>query len=81
MIDSLADWVRVLEGRVLRRLSCSSCSSRPSTGSLYGNPGESVHQTVEEPERLEGMVGDGSRNCLYTHIIVNQIEDLDNLDL
>ena len=50
MIDSLADQVRVLEGRVSRRLSRLSCSSRPSTGSLYGNPGESIHQTVEELE-------------------------------
>ena len=66
---------------MLRRLSCLSCSSRPSTGSLYGNPGESIHQTVEEPEQLEGMIGDGSSERPYTHIIVNRIEDLDNLDL
>ena len=50
MIDSLADRVRVLEGRVSRRSSHSSCSSRPSTGSSYGNPGGSLHQTVEELE-------------------------------
>ena len=66
---------------MLRRSSHLSCLSRPSTGSSYGNPGESVHQSVEELERLEGMVGDGSHDRPYTHAIVNWIEDLDNLDL
>ena len=85
MIDSLADRVRILEGRVnrgcLSHLSCSSHSSRPSGDSSYGTPGESVHQSVVVPERLEGFVGDGSEECLYTHVIVDQIEDLDNLNL
>ena len=54
MIDSLADWVRVLEGRVARRLRRSSglsCLSGPSTGgSSYGTPGELVHQPVAAPK-------------------------------
>ena len=66
MIDSLANRVRVLEGRVNRshvsRSSCLSHSSRHSSGgSLYGTPGESIHQPVAVPERLEGFMGDGSK--------------------
>ena len=89
MIESLTDRVRVLEGRVRRgRSSQSSGSSRslgssrpPSDGSSYGTPGEGIHQTVEVPERLEGFVGDGSEDRPYTHVIVDRIEDLDNLNL
>ena len=91
MIDSLADRVRVLEGRVNRGCVCradrylsssrSSGSSRPIGDSSYGTPGEGIHQSVEVPERLEGFIGDGSEDHPYTHIIVDQIEDLDNLDL
>ena len=33
------------------------------------------------PERLEGFVGDGSEDRPYTHVIVDRIEDLDNLNL
>ena len=84
MIKSLVDRVRVLEGRV--RQGCvgranhsfgssgsgSSGSSRPpSSGSSYGTPGEQIHQTVEVPERLEGFVGDGSEERLYTHVVVD----------
>ena len=62
--------------------SRSSGSSRPpSDGSSYGTPGEGIHQTVEVPERLEGFVGDGSEDRPYTHVIVDRIEDLDNLNL
>ena len=49
--------------------------------SSYGNPGEAIHQEPTVPERLEGFVGDGSEECPYTHVIVDQIEDLDNLNL
>ena len=91
MIDSLADKVRILEGRVNRgcvhcsdhssgssRSTGSSCSSGDSS---YGTLGEGIHQAVVVPERLEGFVGDGSEECPYTHVIVDQIEDLDNLNL
>ena len=80
MIDSLADQVRILEGRVSRRLrrsGGSSCSSGPSTGgSSYGTPGESIHQPVAEPKQLEGMVGDGSRKHPYTHVVVDWTRDV-----
>ena len=91
MIDSLADKVRILEGRVSRGhlgrvnhssgLSCSTGTSRSSGDSSYGTPGEQIHQSVAVPERLEGFVGDGSEEHLYTNIIVDQIEDLDDLNL
>ena len=91
MINSLADRVRVLEGRVNRgrvrrsdRYSGSSCStgsSRSSGDSSYGTPGEGIHQSVSVPERLEGFVGVGSEDRPYTHVIVDRIEDLDNLNL
>ena len=81
MIKSLTDRVRLLEGQVNRgcvhqvnRSSSSSGSrlrsSHLSEGSSYGNPGEAIHQEPTVPERLEGFVGDGSEECLYTHIIV-----------
>ena len=97
MIESLMDRVRILEGRVdrgrVRRTNRSSSSSGPrsnrslgssrpsSDGSSYGTPGEQIHQTVEVPERLEGFVGDGSEERPYTHVVVDRIEDLDNLNL
>ena len=88
MIDSLADRVRILEGQVnrgrVRRssgLSHSTDLSRSSGDSSYGTLGEGIHQAVVVPERLEGFVGDGSEECPYTHVIVDQIEDLDNLNL
>ena len=96
-IELLMDRVRILEGRVNRgrvrrtnrsssssgpRSSRSSGSSRPpSDGSSYGTPGEQIHQTMEAPERLEGFVGAGSEDRPYTHVIVDRIEDLDNLNL
>ena len=55
--------------------------SRSSGGSSYGTPGEAIHQSLAVPERLEGFIGDGPEDRPYTHIIVDQIEDLDNLDL
>ena len=61
--------------------SRSSRSSCLSGGSSYGTPGEAIHQEPQVPERLEGFVGDGSEEHPYTHIIVDQIEDLDNLNL
>ena len=85
MIDSLADRVRILEGRVNRGcVSClgqSSGLSHSSGDSSYGTPGELIHQSVTVPERLEGFVGDGSEDHPYTHVIVDRIEDLDNLNL
>ena len=82
MIKSLTDRVRLLEGRVnrgrVRRVNHSSSSSgsrlrssRLSEGSSYGNPGEAIHQALTVPERLEGFVGDGSEDHLYTHVIVD----------
>ena len=95
MIETLTNRVRVLKGRVNRgrvghanRSSGSSHSSgsrlrsgRSSGDSSYGTPGEAIHQEPAVPERLEGFVGDGSEEHLYTHVIVDRIEDLDNLDL
>ena len=48
---------------------------------VYGNPGEAIHQESMVPERLEGFVGEGSEERPYTHVIVDRIEDLDNLNL
>ena len=92
MIELLVDRVKVLEGRVRRgcvgranRSSGSSGSRSRSSHSLgdssYGNPGETIHQEPTVPERLEGFVGEGSEERPYTHVIVDQIEDLDNLNL
>ena len=92
MIESLVDRVKVLEGRVRRgrvgRVSRSSGSSGSGSrsghslgGSSYGSPGEAIHQEPMVPERLEGFVGEGSEERPYTHVIVDRIEDLDNLNL
>ena len=93
-IRSLNDCVEMLEEQARRRRrrvhqsrsSGSSGSSGPllslsSGDSSYGTPGEAIHQAIEVPERLEGFVGDGSEERPYTHVTVDQIEDLDNLDL
>ena len=78
-IRSLNECVEMLEERVRRRRACQSrssgssglWSSRSSGGSSYGTPGEQIHQSVAVPERLEGFVGDGSEEHLYTHVIVD----------
>ena len=79
MLESLTDRVRILEGWVNRGhrsnwsfgSSRSSGMSHSSGGSSYGTPGEVIHQAPEVPERLEGFVGDGSEERLYTHVIVD----------
>ena len=82
MIESLTDKVRILEGRVRRgRVGCANWSSGSSGSgsrlshslgdSSYGAPGEAIHQEPTVPERLEGFVGDGSEERLYTHVIVD----------
>ena len=85
MIELLTDRVKVLEGQVNRghvcRANWSSGLSRSSGDSSYGTPGKAIHQAPEVSKRLEGFVGDGSEECPYTHVIVDQIEDLDNLNL
>ena len=86
MIELLVDRVRVLEGWVQRGhhslgLSRSTGSNRSSGTSSFGAPGEAIHQMVAIPERLEGFIGDGSEARLYTHVIVDRIEDLDNFNL
>ena len=89
-IRSLNDRVKMLEEQARRRRrvrqsrsfgSSRPLSSRSSGGSSYGTPGEQIHQAVEVPERLEGFVGDGSEEHPYTHVVVDRIEDLDNLNL
>ena len=90
-IRSLNDCVEMLEEQARRRRrrvrqsrssgSSGPLSSRSSGDSSYGTPGEQIHQAVGVPERLEGFVGDGSEDCPYTHIVVDRIEDLDNLNL
>ena len=36
---------------------------------------------VPPPRRIEGFVGDGSHERPYTHVVLDNIEGLDNLDL
>ena len=83
LIDGLMDRVHHLESWRERRGRSSggrSTRSPSSLGSLsYGsNP---VPIPVPPPRRVEGFVGDGSRERPYTHVVLDNIEDLDNLDL
>ena len=90
-IRSLNDRVEMWEeqARRRRRRVCQSrssgssgpLSSHSSGDSSYETPGEQIHRAVEVPERLEGFVGDGSEERPYTHVVVDRIEDLDNLNL
>ena len=78
----LTDRVHRLESRRRRGRSSGGRSNHPplsSDSSRYGfNP---VLIPVPPLRRVEGFVGDGSREHPYTHVILDNIEDLDNLDL
>ena len=83
LIDGLMDRVHCLESwRERRGCSSGGRSTRPPLSldsSGYGsNP---VPIPVPPPRRVEGFVGDGSCECPYTHVVLDNIEDLDNLDL
>ena len=85
-MDTQADLIMDLTDRVCcleRRRGClsgrSNCPPSSLDSSGYGsNP---VLIPVPPPRRVEGFVGDGSHEHPYTHIILDHIEDLDNLNL
>ena len=88
LVDAQAKLIRDLTDRVCclerRRRGHSSggrsnCPPLSSDSSGYGsNP---IPIPVPPPMRVEGFVGDGSHEHPYTHVVLDSIEDLDNLNL
>ena len=53
----------------------------PLSSDSLGYGSNPVPIPVPPPRRVEGFVGDGSHEHPYTHVVLDDIEDLDNLDL